>query len=219
MNNESSADFVYTRLSYCLTGDGSLCAHHEDSTAHSLELGCKRCELSQVWDHVYGKSVAAMAPKWTVPRRHGGHPAYVGERRPAGGHPERVQEQAKRSLRSSKSTTESDAINVRQRARGTRHTIPASVEYHFHRYFYNIIQPHICQQTDSSTHCPGKSLGIVGQDPSDSTSNRLHVDIFRFCFHSVEGHSIDSSTRSGKFPEVLMNFNRLFLELNQFICN
>ena len=25
-------------------------------------------------------------------------------------------------------------------------------------------------------------LDIVGQDPSDSKSNRLHVDIFRFCF-------------------------------------
>ena len=29
---------------------------------------------------------------------------------------------------------------------------------------------------------PGKFLGIVGQDPSDSKFNRLHVDIFRFCF-------------------------------------
>ena len=29
---------------------------------------------------------------------------------------------------------------------------------------------------------PGKFLGIVGQDPSDFTSNRLHVDIFRFLF-------------------------------------
>ena len=29
---------------------------------------------------------------------------------------------------------------------------------------------------------PGKYLGIVGQDLSDSKSNRLHVDIFRFCF-------------------------------------
>ena len=25
-------------------------------------------------------------------------------------------------------------------------------------------------------------LGIVGQDPSGSKSNQLHVDIFRFCF-------------------------------------
>jgi hypothetical protein len=42
---------------------------------------------------------------------------------------------------------------------------------------------------------PGKFLDIiVGQDPSDSESNRLHVDIFWFCFHYVEVYfSIDSS--------------------------
>ena len=40
---------------------------------------------------------------------------------------------------------------------------------------------------------PGKILGIVGQDPSDCKSNRLHVDIFRLCFHSFEVYSIDSS--------------------------
>ena len=39
---------------------------------------------------------------------------------------------------------------------------------------------------------PGKFLSIVGQDLSDSKSNRLHVDIFRFCFHSFEVYSIDS---------------------------
>ena len=58
----------------------------------------------------------------------------------------------------------------------------------------------------------GKFLGIGGQDPSDSKFYRLHVDIFRLCFHSFEGCSIDSSKMIGKFPEVL-NFNRLFLEL------
>ena len=48
----------------------------------------------------------------------------------------------------------------------------------------------------------------------------LHVDIFRFwCFHSFEVYSsIDSSKMIGKFPDAL-NFNRLFLELNRFICN
>ena len=65
-------------------------------------------------------------------------------------------------------------------------------------------------------------LGIyiyrVGEDPSDSKSNWLHVDIFRFYFHSFEIYSVDSSKLMGKFPEVL-NLNRLFLELNQFICN
>ena len=44
---------------------------------------------------------------------------------------------------------------------------------------------------------PGKFLGTVGQDRSDSTSNQLHVDIFRFCFHSVEVHSIDSFKMMG----------------------
>ena len=33
---------------------------------------------------------------------------------------------------------------------------------------------------------PMKFLGIVGQDPSDSKSNWIHVDIFRFFFHSFE---------------------------------
>ena len=28
--------------------------------------------------------------------------------------------------------------------------------------------------------CPGRFLGIVGQDPSVSKSNRLHVEVFRF---------------------------------------
>jgi len=41
---------------------------------------------------------------------------------------------------------------------------------------------------------PGKFLGILymlGQDPSDSKSNRLHVHIiFRFYFHSFEVSSI-----------------------------
>ena len=29
---------------------------------------------------------------------------------------------------------------------------------------------------------PRKFLGIVGQDPSDSKSSRIHVDIIWFCF-------------------------------------
>ena len=59
---------------------------------------------------------------------------------------------------------------------------------------------------------PGKFLSIVGQDPSDSKSNRLHVDIFRFCVHSLEVYSsIDSSETIGYSPEVL-NSNRVFLQ-------
>jgi hypothetical protein len=49
---------------------------------------------------------------------------------------------------------------------------------------------------------------MIGWDPSVCKSNRLHVDILRF-FSKVMGNS----------PEVLMNFNRLFLKLNRFICN
>ena len=63
---------------------------------------------------------------------------------------------------------------------------------------------------------PGKFFGIVRQGPSDSESNRLHVDIFRFCSQSFEVYSIDSSKMIGIFPEV-SNFNRLNLKLNRFI--
>jgi hypothetical protein len=38
----------------------------------------------------------------------------------------------------------------------------------------------------SATLVSGKFLGIVGQDSCDSTSHRLHVDIFRCCFHSFK---------------------------------
>ena len=58
-------------------------------------------------------------------------------------------------------------------------------------------------------------FGIVNQDPSDYKSNRLHVDIFKFCFHSLEAYSIDSSKLVGTSPEVL-NFNRLLLKFNWF---
>jgi hypothetical protein len=61
-----------------------------------------------------------------------------------------------------------------------------------------------------STPMPGKFLGIVvGQDPSDSKSNRLHVDIFRLCFRSLKVYSIASFDMIGKSPKVL-KFNQLF---------
>jgi hypothetical protein len=65
---------------------------------------------------------------------------------------------------------------------------------------------------------PGKFLGIVGQDPSDSKSNQLHVETFQFCFHSFETYFVDSSRMIGNSLEVLMNFNQLFPKLNYFIC-
>ena len=59
---------------------------------------------------------------------------------------------------------------------------------------------------------PGKFLRIIvgGQDPSDSKSNRLHVDVVRFCFYSMEVYSIDSSKMVGNSPEV-SNFNRFII--------
>ena len=65
---------------------------------------------------------------------------------------------------------------------------------------------------------PGKFLGIVGQDPCDSKSSQLHVDIIRFFFHSFEVYSRYSSKMIGNSPEI-SNFNRLFLKLDPFICN
>ena len=70
---------------------------------------------------------------------------------------------------------------------------------------------------DTCLSVRGKFLDIVSQDPSDSKSNRLHVDILWFCFHSFEVlYFIDSSKMIGNPPEVA-NFNRLFLKLNRFI--
>jgi len=66
---------------------------------------------------------------------------------------------------------------------------------------------------------PRKFLGIVGQDSSDSKSNRLHVDIdLLVLLYSFEVHSMDSSIMIGNYLEV-SNFSRFFLKLNQFICN
>ena len=70
---------------------------------------------------------------------------------------------------------------------------------------------------DTCLSVRGKFLDIVSQDPSDSKSNRLHVDIFWFCFPSFEVlYFIDSSKMIGNPPEVA-NFNWLFLKLNWFI--
>ena len=58
--------------------------------------------------------------------------------------------------------------------------------------------------------CLGRFLDIIGQDPSDSKFNWLHVVIFRIFFINLEEESIDSSSKMmGNFPEVL-NSNRLF---------
>ena len=64
-----------------------------------------------------------------------------------------------------------------------------------------------------ANQCPQSfwSYIVCDQDPSDSKSNQLHIDIFRrFCFYSFEVYSTDSSKLLSKFLEVL-NFNRLYL--------
>ena len=49
-------------------------------------------------------------------------------------------------------------------------------------------------------------------------SNRLHVEILGFTFNEFGVYFKISSTTVGNFPAVL-NFNRLFLKFNWFICN
>ena len=65
---------------------------------------------------------------------------------------------------------------------------------------------------------PGKFLGIVSQDASDSKSSQLHVRHLPVLLYSLEVYSIDLSKMISNSPEV-SNFKQLFLELNRFICN
>ena len=55
------------------------------------------------------------------------------------------------------------------------------------------------------------------QTPRVVKFNRLHVDIIRFFFIELK-YSTYSSKMMRNFLEIL-NFNRLFLKLNRFICN
>ena len=65
----------------------------------------------------------------------------------------------------------------------------------------------------------GRFLCITGGGPKLSVckSIRLHVHILRFSYIKIGVYSIDSSKMMGNFPAVL-NFDRLFLKLNRFIC-
>ena len=79
------------------------------------------------------------------------------------------------------------------------------------------------ETSNGGNQCPGSFWAyIVGQGPSDSESNWLHVDIiFQLCFHSFEEvySSTDSSKMMGNSPPEVSTFKRLFLKLNRFICN
>ena len=72
--------------------------------------------------------------------------------------------------------------------------------------------------TGTWKQCLGRFLGIIGQNPSVSKSTKLHVDIFRFVFINLRYTFSKSSRLTGSFYDIL-NFNWLFLKLNQFICN
>ena len=65
--------------------------------------------------------------------------------------------------------------------------------------------------------CPKRLLGIIGEDPNVSKSNRLHVDIFMFSllFRSIF-HRFLYNDR--EFFGVL-NFKWFFVKLNRLICN
>ena len=90
--------------------------------------------------------------------------------------------------------------------------------------FVGFVPRHEIEALWTSAHRPGSIWAYMLESvPSGSIyiyiSSRLHVDIFQFwCFHSFEVHSINSSKMIRNSSEV-SNFNRLFLELNQFICN
>ena len=62
------------------------------------------------------------------------------------------------------------------------------------------------------TWCMGRVLGIVGQNPSVSKSNQLHIVISRTFLYKLRYIPyIDSSLKS-------QTSNRLFFKLNRFVC-
>ena len=104
--------------------------------------------------------------------------------------------------------------NIRERGRALSHCCFQSARGFGRR-------PSSMQPGMGLSQCPGSFWAyIVRQDPSDSKSNQLHVDIFQFCFYSFEEvYSVDSSKMIRNSPEI-SNFNRLDLKLNRFlVCN
>ena len=66
----------------------------------------------------------------------------------------------------------------------------------------------------------GRFLAIITREILASVCKPSRMfDILRFSFlYKVGIYAINSSRMIGNFPAVL-NFNRLFLKLNRFICN
>ena len=64
-----------------------------------------------------------------------------------------------------------------------------------------------CEHQEPDPGFRGRFLGIIGpiigQDPTVSESNRLHVVIFQVFLHLSRVYSPDSSTMMDRFPEAL----------------
>ena len=88
----------------------------------------------------------------------------------------------------------------------------------YHQFFLDLLsQGYVLYP--SPKQCPGRLLYIVGQNPNVSKSSRLEVIIFQFLNLLIQGiFYICPAKLIGEFLEVV-NFNQLFLKLNQFIYN
>jgi hypothetical protein len=72
---------------------------------------------------------------------------------------------------------------------------------------------HVMVQSDTSDRqCPGRFLGIIGQNPSVSKSYRLHFWSFGFSLLIWRVYSIDFSKMSSIFPKVL-NFDEMIFSV------
>ena len=72
---------------------------------------------------------------------------------------------------------------------------------------------YICKDSKSSNNALGRFWSVVGQDPSVSKSNRLHVGILSVFLYSFEVYSTCSSKTIGDFLPEVLHFNWLFLKL------
>ena len=72
--------------------------------------------------------------------------------------------------------------------------------------------------TLSGEQCPGIFMGAISRCPCVFPSPTSYLLMIFGSLYEIGVYSINSSKMMGNFPEVL-NFNWLFLKLNQFICN
>jgi hypothetical protein len=83
-------------------------------------------------------------------------------------------------------------------------------------------QTHYCGLQEIPRRCGAVIEEIFGHNRLRSeclqVQPEIHVDILRFSFIEFGVFSMNSSTMMRNFPAVL-NFSRLFLKLDRFICN